>query len=119
MESNLYITSYWQSLDLMQAGLKRDTADFVYERNYEMVAVEDEDGEIAYYEPKLTDGYSPRPRRDIDVFSTDVIPAWSMGRLWQIVGKLVQFYFDETDSPDDIIGTLVRLFVTHKDEYTS
>lgn len=115
MENKFYITTYWQSLDLLQAGLDRDTADFVYERNYEMVAVEDEDGEIAYYAPILTDGYHPRLRRDIDVFCTDLVPAWSIGRLLEIMADLELDYEYSTIEPiDSIINSMINAIIAKK-----
>ena len=60
------ITTSWQSLDLMQAGMDKQTADYVYSRFH-----------------CCDEGFTiPRPRTDYDYFCTDVIPAWSMGRLW-------------------------------------
>ena len=58
-----YITTFWQSLDLLQAGMNRDTADYYY----------DGDKNAHYLDgTAITDHAGP---------ATDV-PAWSMGRLW-------------------------------------
>lgn len=90
------ITSFWQSLELLQAELDRDTADFYYDDNKQLHPL----GETAFcdHPGKVTD-----------------VPAWSLGRLWEIVGNITKFDFDETDSPDKIIETLIELYKSNKD----
>lgn len=109
MDTGFHITTYWQSLDLMQAGLDRDTCDFVYQRNYKMVAVESERGDVVYYEPELMDGYFPRLRKDIDEFNTDLVPAWSMGRLWQLMYESnVTYDYSTNECVEKVIESLVH-----------
>lgn len=87
MESNLYITSYWQSLDLMQAKLDKDTADFVLER--------------------IEGAPRPRLRKPDDRFCYNIVPAWSLGRMWQILHDAGQTYDYSTDmSPQDVVDSL-------------
>lgn len=104
-------TTYWQSLELLQAKLDRDTCDFVWKRNYDMVY----DFNEGAYLPVTQDGYHLCIRRDVDQFSTDVVPAWSLDRLWEIVSKFASFSFEETDSPESIIEALIILYKEYGD----
>ena len=90
MEKNkFYITTYWQSLDLLQARLDRNTADFVYVR-YDGVP-------------------HPRPRTDKDEFDASIIPAWSLGRLWELMYKFGLVFEYATDcDPDSVILSLIE-----------
>lgn len=89
MENKFYITEYWQSLDLLQAGLSRDTCDFVYER--------------------IDGAPRPRPRRKEDFFSYEIVPAWSIGQMWQILNDAGLTYDYSTEmSPQAVINSLVE-----------
>lgn len=76
----------------MDAGLKRETADFRY------VIVDDGQGKEQYV-------FDTGPCFDKD----DQIPAWSMAALWSIIAKSnIRFYeFSTTESVERIMSSLV------------
>lgn len=102
-----YITEFWQSLKLLQAGLDRETADYVYQRSMEVSQPGGEDG-AQHFEPV----YTPRPRRDGDAFTTDVIPAWSLGRIWDLFTERGWHYDFSTATPaGEVINLLVDALI--------
>jgi len=87
-----YITLYWQSLDLMQAGMDSDTADYVYVR--------------------IDGAPRPRPRTDADRFPANLIPAWSFGRLWDIfVEKGWTFDYTTNVPAADVMRLMVETLI--------
>ena len=101
-----YTTDYMQSLELLQAGLDRETADYVHEQNYEIVKTEDGMGGAMAFE---RDGFHVRPRMDDDLFSASIIPAWSMPRLWELLHKAgIYFYeYSTNDAVEHVMESLV------------
>ena len=85
------VTSFWQSLELLQAKLDRDTADFYYDDYKNLHYL----GDTAFcdHPGKITD-----------------VPAWSLGKLWSVVGKVAKFDFGEMDSLETIIESLIELY---------
>ena len=37
-------------------------------------------------------------------------PCWSLGQLWRVVSQKVKFQFDDCDTPEDIVESLVKLY---------
>lgn len=102
-------TTYWQSLELMQAKLDTETADFVYERQFDILYDEKE----CAFKTEYRDTYKLRERTEYDTFCVNLVPAWSMSKLWEVVGKNAQFSFEESDSPEYIIERLIDLYKTY------
>ena len=99
-------TSYWQSLELLQAKLDANTADFVYERQFDIL-YDDKEGK---FRTEYKDKYKLRERTEYDTICVNIVPAWSMSKLWEVVGKTAQFSFEESDSPEYIIERLINLY---------
>ena len=98
MENKFYITTYWQSLDMLQSKVDRKTCDFIYERY---------DG-----------APHPRPRKDTDEFSSKIIPAWSIGRMWEMLYEQhLPFEYCTDMSPQDVINSLVDTLRRHAENF--
>lgn len=88
----MIVTSYWQSLELLQVKLDRETADFYY--------VDTPSGRKAL-----------RWREEEIVFplTASEIPSWSLSALWDIVHDLDKTYeFDTNLSARELLDTLVE-----------
>lgn len=99
MENKFYITTYWQSLDLMQAKFDKNTADYVYVR-YDGVP-------------------HPRLRTKEDYFNATIIPAWSITKLWELFYKAKMTYEYSTDmTPQEVLNSMVQTAIYYAETIT-
>ena len=71
-----------QSERLLALGLKKETADMVYEPHYVNGVLKD------YFEPKILEKKVLEYMLTDEAFK-DYIPAWSLDRLWELMPKVV------------------------------
>lgn len=82
-----YTTDYWQSLELLQAGLRRDTADYMF-------LFEDPNSDVV-----------PCDIPTLRAF----IPSWSFCKLWEIIKAHGLSYEFSTDmEPNEVIRILIE-----------
>lgn len=102
----MVVTSYWQSLELLQVELDRETADF-------------------YYVDTPSGRKSLRWRGEEAVFclTASEIPAWSLSALWNIIHGLDKTYEYPTaltaaEVMESIIATIIHRFHENRERET-
>lgn len=82
------LTDYFQSLELMQAGVPRESADYYFSKDCQ---------------------YNSKHKRQEPAFP--YVPCWSIGALWEFIfsygGKRV-FVFDTSSSSAELIDAMVQ-----------
>ncbi len=83
----MYVTDRWQSLDMLQAGVDRNTADYYM----------DSHGFVHYLDgKKITDKHATE------------IPVWSFGRMWSMMNNVgVSYEYCTVESLGSVMCSMV------------